>query len=193
MAVRGVAVLALVLAAAGCHSSTQPPGAATRTDPDAVHVVGRTFRDGRGRQLLFRGYNAKATTLFDVTFPDGRTPNETFDDFDDTAATRIEELGMNVLRLPVNWSGLEPQPLAYSDAFFAKLAAVLDLARAHHFYVVIDMHQDAYSKEIGEDGAPLWAIVPPPPQLLSGPSDDSRRTSGPVIAAGFSFFANANA
>ena len=52
------------------------------------------------------------------------------------------------------------------------------------------MHQDAYSKEIGEDGEPLWAIVPPPTQLLSGPSDDSRRLTGPVLNAGFSFFAD---
>ena len=56
------------------------PPPATRTDPAAVHVVGTTFRDGHGRQLLFRGYNAKVTTLFDVTFDDGRVPEETFPD-----------------------------------------------------------------------------------------------------------------
>ena len=55
------------------------------------------------------------------------------------------------------------------------------------------MHQDAYSKEIGEDGAPLWAIVPPPPMLLQGPSDDSRRLTEPVLTAGFNFFADAPA
>ncbi|HEY5239855.1 MAG TPA: hypothetical protein VIJ22_00250, partial [Polyangiaceae bacterium] len=54
------------------------PPAAPRTDPNAVHVVGTTFRDSQGRQLLFRGYNAKVTTLFDVTFDDGRVPEETF-------------------------------------------------------------------------------------------------------------------
>ena len=80
---------------------------------------------------------------------------------------------MNALRLPMSWSALEPQPLAYSEDFLQKLASVLDMARRHHFYVVLDMHQDAYSKEIGEDGAPLWAIVPPPAKLLGGPSDDS--------------------
>ncbi len=179
-----------VCAAGGCGSSRAAPGAANRTDPSAVHVEGRAFRDGLGRQLLFRGYNAKAKVVFDVTFPDGRTPNETFDDFDEAAATRIEELGMNVVRLPVSWSGLEPQPQAYSQPFLDKISAVLDLAREHHFYVFIDMHQDAYSKEIGEDGAPLWAIVPPPAHVLSGPSDDSRRLSGPVLSAGWNFFAD---
>ncbi len=184
----------------GCGSSSQSAPAdagpilgVPRTDPDAVHVVGTTFRDGRGRQLLFRGYNAKFSTLFDVTFDDGRTANETFPDFTEDAATRFEELGWNAMRLPVNWSGLEPHPGEYSEAFLQRIGAALDMARRHHFYVVIDMHQDAYSKEIGMDGQPLWAIVPPPTQLLSGPADDSRRLTAPVLNAGYNFFDNLNA
>jgi endoglycosylceramidase len=191
-----LAATALLPFLACSKSNPSPPAApadagptgAPRTDPAAVHVEGTTFRDGQGRQLLFRGYNAKATTTFDVTFDDGRTANETFDDFDDAAAARIEQLGFDVIRFPVSWSGLEPKAQQYSEAFLDKVRAVLALARAHHFYVLIDMHQDSYSKEIGEDGAPLWAIVPAPAQLLSGPSDDSRRLSDQVLSAGFSFF-----
>jgi endoglycosylceramidase len=193
----------LALCAAQIASCGQPgtevgapdagPTPAQRTDPDAVHVVGTTFRDGRGRQLLFRGYNAKATTLFDVTFDDGRTPEETFPDLSEAEVTRYEQLGWNVMRLPVSWSGLEPQPLQYASAWMQKLDAVLGFAQEHHFYVFIDMHQDAYSKEIGEDGEPLWAIVPPPTQLLQGPYDDSRRLTGQVLNAGYSFFDDANA
>jgi endoglycosylceramidase len=74
-----------------------------------------------------------------------------------------------------------------------KLDDVLTLAHEHAFYIVIDMHQDAYSKEIGEDGEPLWAITPPPTQLLQGPSDDSRRLTPQVLNAGYSFFDDANA
>jgi endoglycosylceramidase len=178
-----------VLWQGACHQSEVPAEYHPRyASPDTVRVEGRTFRDGRGRQLLFRGYNAKVNGIFDVTFEDGRKPNYTFPSFDEAGAQRFEELGFNVLRLTINWSALEPQPLQYSAAFFAKVEAVLDMAKRHHFYVILDMHQDAYSKEIGEDGAPLWAIVPPPPKLLEGPSDDSRRLSGPVTKAGFNFF-----
>jgi endoglycosylceramidase len=177
----------------GSHAPAAPAQGAARTDPDAVHVVGTTFRDGRGRQLLFRGYNAKVPVLFDVTFDDGRVPEETVPPFTEDVATRIEQLGWNVMRIPVSWSGIEPKPLAYADAFFTQLATVLDMAHRHHFYVIIDMHQDAYSKEIGEDGEPLWAIVPPPTMLLQGPYDDSRRLTGQVLSAGFSFFDGANA
>jgi len=183
------------LPSCGSHGAVTPAASvgAPRTDPDAVHVVGTTFRDGRGRQLLFRGYNAKVTTLFDVTFDDGRVPEETFPDFSEAEATRFEQLGFDVMRLPVSWSGLEPQPRQYPDAFFQKLDTILDMAHRHHFYVLVDMHQDAYSKEIGEDGEPLWAIVPPPTMLLQGPYDDARRLSSQVLQAGFSFFANADA
>ena len=166
---------------------------APRTDPGAVHVVGSTFRDGQGRQLLFRGYNAKIQHLFDASFTDGRVPEETWPDFVESEAAEIETLGWNVMRIPLSWSGLEPQPLAYADAFFQQLDVLLGQAQAHHFYVLLDMHQDAYSKEIGEDGQPLWAIVPPPTQLLQGPYDDARRTTGQVLSAGYSFFDDANA
>jgi endoglycosylceramidase len=186
-----VAPLLLVAACGPKLTSLQPiPG---RTDPNAVHVAGSVFRDGMGRQLLFRGYNAKVKNVFDAEFDDGRTPNETFPDFDEASAAKFEELGFDVMRLTINWSAIEPKPQQYSDAFFAKMEVVLDMARRHHFRLILDMHQDAYSKEIGEDGAPLWAIVPPPAQLLSGPSDDSRRLSPEVLTAGFNFFANAQA
>jgi endoglycosylceramidase len=186
------AALAASLAVASCGSSggTHPAAPASRTDPDAVHVVGRTFRDGRGRQLLFRGYNAKAAPVFDITFDDGRTANATFTDFGEAFATRMEQLGLNALRLPVNWSGFEPHPLAYQDAFLARIETILELAHAHHFYVLIDMHQDAYSKEIGYDGEPLWAIVPPPAVLLSGPVTTDRTLTGPALTSTASFFAN---
>ena len=192
---RAWALVALTLAFACGPKLTSPATIPGRTDPAAVHVDYATnvLRDGAGRQLLFRGYNAKIDGIFDASFADGRAPNETYPDFDEASAAKFEELGFDVMRLPINWSALEPHPRQYSDAFFAKVDAVLDMAHRHHFYVILDMHQDAYSKEIGEDGAPLWAIVPPPAVLLGGPSDDSRRTTPEVLTAGFNFFADAQA
>lgn len=191
-----LAIALLPLPSCTESSSTPPPAgpqAVHRTDPAAVHVAGKSFRDGQGRQLLFRGYNAKVTTLFDVTFDDGRVPEETFPDLSEAEAARIEQLGWNVLRIPVSWSGLEPHPLDYSAAFLAKLDAVIAMAAAHHFYIFIDLHQDGYSKEVGEDGQPLWAIEPPPKVLLQGPYSDARRLAMPALQAGFDFFANQRA
>ena len=109
----GLSLLPLASCNSSGTSAAPPPEAAApaqRTDPNAVHVAGNVFRDTQGRQLLFRGYNAKVAPLFDITFDDGRTPNESFPDLSEAEASRIEQLGWNVLRIPVSWSGLEPQP-----------------------------------------------------------------------------------
>jgi endoglycosylceramidase len=71
------------------------------------------------------------------------------------------------------------------------LDGVLAMAHRHAFYVILDMHQDAYSKEIGLDGQPLWAIVPAPTQLMQGPYDGSSNLSAQVVNASFSFFDDA--
>ncbi|HTJ45072.1 MAG TPA: cellulase family glycosylhydrolase [Kofleriaceae bacterium] len=176
----------LLLAIAACGDDLAPH----RIDPDAIVIDGRAFRDTQGRQRLWRGYNAKVQDVFDVSFSDGRAPNYTFPPFTDEVAAQLEDMGLDVIRLPVSWSALEPAPREYAASFFDALDDAIALARAHGMHVIIDMHQDAYSKEIGEDGAPLWAITPTPSMVLAGPSDDSRRLSAPVLAAGLSFFKN---
>src|SRR5215813_7020836 len=100
-------------------------------------------------------------------------------------------MGFNALRLPVNWSALEPKDGGgYDEAYVKRVVDVIDIAGAAGLVVLVDFHQDAYSKEIGEDGAPLWAISPPPKMLLQGPLTDlgTRRTSTQVLAAFATFF-----
>ena len=192
-AVLSITILVTGAVVTGCsdespRSPTTPTGAVL----SAVHVDGPVFRDEMGRQVLLRGYNARVQGIFDVTFDDGRITLEDIPPFVEADAQRFEELGLNVLRLPVNWSGLEPHPLQYGDAYMARIEATLELGRQHHFYVLIDMHQDAFSKEIGEDGAPLWAIVPHPTMLLQGPLNDlnDRRAASQTLRAFGTFFNN---
>ncbi len=151
------------------------------------------FVDDEGRATFLRGVNARVEGLFDVTFDDGRVALEPIPDFTDEDARRMRALGLNFLRLPIHWSAIEPvdaTPRAFVDAYVTRLRAVLDVCRAHGIYVLVDWHQDAYSKEIGEDGAPLWAISPAPTMLLEGPLEDlgARRTSPQVLAAFRTFF-----
>jgi endoglycosylceramidase len=186
------ALLLLVLAFCASCSSDGPK---SRTSPDAVHIDGRAYRDGLGRHLILRGYNARVTGMMDVTYTDGRLPQYVVPPFGEADFVRFEQLGFNVLRLPINWSALEPTPGQYEEAFLVQLEEILDWALAHDVYVLIDMHQDGYSKEIGEDGAPRWAVVPYPEdaELTGGPADDDRRLQGNVIQAGLNFFADAPA
>ncbi len=156
--------------------------------------------DQYGRQVLLHGVNAKFEHLFDVTFSDGRTRNEDLASFTDAQIQLMAHLGFNFIRLAVNWSGLEPTEGTFNTANLELLDSVIQSARNAGIYVLIDYHEDAYSKEIGEDGAPLWAIIPTPTTLLSGPiaqgpnlscpcADlNARRVSAPVLEAFNSFW-----
>ncbi len=91
---------------------------------------------------------------------------------DDFAQMRA--LGFDVVRLVLNWSQLEPTPGTYSAAYLARVAQVVGWARQQGIYVILDMHQDQYSRYIvpakkgtapsgctpsgGGDGAPAWAV-----------------------------------
>jgi endoglycosylceramidase len=91
---------------------------------------------------------------------------------DDFAQMRA--LGFNVVRLVLNWSQLEPTPGTYSTTYLNRVAQVVGWARQQGIYVILDMHQDQYSRFIvpakkgttpsgctpsgGGDGAPAWAV-----------------------------------
>lgn len=181
-------LLALLLAV-GCVAPDEPP-----LPPEASHFSasdeGLFAPDGR--QVLLRGVNARVEGLFDVTFDDGRTALEVIPPFVSADCRVVAELGLNLLRLPVNWSAIEPERGAYQAAYAERVRALVSTCHEQGVYTLVDLHQDAYSKHIGEDGAPLWAIVPPPDELLEGPLEDlaERRTSPQVLRAFSSFFDN---
>jgi hypothetical protein len=174
---------ALVLIAA-CGSDPAPK--TTPLSSDGVHL-----RDAQGRVAILRGVNARVEGVFDVTFDDGRTALEPIPALTPADCTRMRELGFDLLRLPINWSAIEPTRGAFDDSYLQRVDAAIDCAGNAGLFVLVDLHQDAYSKEIGEDGAPLWAIQPPPAELLQGPLDDlgARRVSAQTQDAFRTFFA----
>ncbi|HUS63149.1 MAG TPA: cellulase family glycosylhydrolase [Kofleriaceae bacterium] len=152
---------------------------------------GRHLRDAEGRIALLRGVNARVEGVFDVSFDDGRVALEEIPALEAADCERMRALGLGLLRLPINWSGVEPEQGRIDGDYLARVDEAVECAAAAGLLVLIDLHQDAYSKEIGEDGAPLWAIVPAPDELLEGPLDDldARRQSRQVLDAFDSFFA----
>ncbi len=182
-------------------SSTRPPeDAGACTSPafagSPLGVRCNALVDTSGRTVLLHGLNARVAGVFDVTFTDGRLPVEAVPAFAAADAARIRALGFNALRLPVNWSGIEPtEDGGIQDAYLDGVAAVTAMCEAAGLFVIVDLHQDSYSKEIGEDGAPLWAIVPPPTQLLGGPLTNAtaRFTSAQVQDAYTTFFGSPDA
>ncbi|GFG72875.1 cellulase family glycosylhydrolase [Mycobacterium botniense] len=70
----------------------------------------------------------------------------------------LAENGFNVVRLGVIWSAVEPQPGVIDYAYLESIAQTVQTLQNNGIYVVIDMHQDAYSSVFGGEGAPAWAV-----------------------------------
>jgi endoglycosylceramidase len=199
MRVRSLTVLAAGVLACSCSSTPHPAVTGPSGPPCTVprFAAGRDSTqcqqlvDAESHVVFLHGVNARVAGVFDVTFADGRLPLETIPAFTAADAARMRAMGFNALRLPMQWSALEPTDGGgFDEAYLDAVAAAVTLADQAGIRVLIDLHQDAYSKEIGEDGAPLWAIRPPPTQLLGGPLTDlaARRTSPQVLQAFSTFF-----
>ena len=81
----------------------------------------------------------------------------------------MARLGFNAIRLPISWSVLEPERERFSKLLLDRIAQIVAWARADHLYVIVDMHQNAYSHYVGagdssvnlayNSGAPDWATI----------------------------------
>jgi len=125
-----------------------------------IKVEAGRLMDEYGRQWLFRGINARVQGLFDGSEEWSSAP-AVYEEWD---AWAMANFGFNLFRLPINWSALEPIEGEFSQDYLDLLDKVVAMAKNAGLYVLIDFHQDKYSKFIGDDGAPKWAIYPPLPE-----------------------------
>ena len=185
------ALLALALVTAACSGSDAEPADSSTTtaadavatddaaqEPDQLRPLHATrggdspgVYDDLGRQVLLRGVNlnvlgdyAQNNADHDVVIP------ATEQDWADMAS-----YGFDSVRLLMSWSRLEPTRGTVDQAYLDEIRDAIDQAAAHGIYVVLDMHQDAWSKHtatpegtvcpegtepsIGWDGAPEWATI----------------------------------
>ena len=179
---------ALVAAALPTHADQPAP------QQDFLHIGAVSGRDGlpqitdaHGRNVVLRGVNVNG--LVDYKTPNlqppypigpdayahGRCPADskvtTAVPLCERDLDQIAAIGFDVIRLPVSWSLLEPTPGRIGTTSVERIAQVVSWARKRGVRVVIDLHQDAWSKYVygtsacppgstqatGEDGAPRWA------------------------------------
>lgn len=97
---------------------------------------------------------------------------------------QMRALGYDAIRLNLSWSLLEPAPGRIDRRYLDRIAQVVGWARRAGIYVILDMHQDAWSKFLystpadhcaapyqpirGYDGAPQWASVHTKPVCALG-------------------------
>jgi endoglycosylceramidase len=138
---------------------------------------GRWIRDEQGRIRIFRGANVS-----------GRSKLPPFLPFDDPAGfDPLARWGWNVVRLLVIWEALEPERGVHDDTYLAKVKALATAAGERGLHVIVDFHQDLFSRELGGDGAPRWSLPPhesPPP----GRSWFFRYLTRPAVGRAFERF-----
>ncbi|HWE28261.1 MAG TPA: cellulase family glycosylhydrolase, partial [Polyangia bacterium] len=179
--------VSLFVALAACAPTKYAPTFAP------VDSDGHDLRDAEGRVKLYRGVNVHIAGIFDVTFADGRAPREPLPSFDASDPIDMRARGFNLVRLPINWSAIEPARAQFDDDYLDRVAGIVAWCHAAGVDVLLDLHEDGWSKELCEDGAPLWAIVPPPATLTGGPvPGPDCHSTGPALAAFDSFWSDAD-
>ncbi|MBU3067816.1 cellulase family glycosylhydrolase [Nocardia sp. NEAU-G5] len=175
----GAALVALTTAAAPTAAEPVTGGAAW------LHADGSAIRDSSGRQVLLHGVNVVAKTAPYYVSADGPL---TFGPGD---ADAIDAAGFNVVRLGLQWKGLEPGKLPPNSpqvcgvgqvedpgqydpevvsAYLDRIADTVDMLAQRHIYTLLDMHQDFFSERFGGDGAPDWALCTDGDPIVTTPS-----------------------
>ena len=141
--------------------------------PLRLRIEGRTFRDTENREVTLRGINVAGEAKYPSS-PD--LPNYASDGFfdgDDISFmdrpfsldeahlhfSRLKRYGYNLIRYVFTWEAIEHAgPGKYDEEWIQFTIAVLRLAKSYGFYVLMDPHQDVWSRFTGGSGAPMWTI-----------------------------------
>jgi endoglycosylceramidase len=190
-AIAGAAAAVSLAVTLACASAAQATLTFLRAGPSGGPSSLAQIVDPSGREVLLKGVNVDGLVDY---FQNGLAapyptapgayargacptddPNVEGVDVCKYDFSQLRPLGYDAIRLNISWSELEPAPGLISRTYVKRIAQVVSWAKAAGIYVVIDMHQDAWSKYVytepgqtcppptqairGFDGAPLWASV----------------------------------
>ncbi len=127
---------------------------------------GARLRDALGREVWLRGVNtggrSKVPPFLPFSFAEsGIEAHADAPSFDDALAAYVDQAagwGIDVVRMPFSWEGLEPERGTYDDAYLARYIAMIDAFAERDIRVIVDFHQDVFARPYCGDGFPLWAM-----------------------------------
>ena len=129
-----------------------------------MNRTGNRITDDKGRTLILRGVNLGGSSKVpagpqnppeNVSFV-GRPfpPEEAEEHFE-----KLKNWGLSFIRLVISWEALEHSgPGIYDESYLAYLRKILLAAEKKDISVLIDPHQDVWSRWTGGDGAPAWTL-----------------------------------
>ena len=106
-----------------------------------------------GRYTIFHGVNVV------VKLPPFIPDTEKFDpyvSFTDKDIEILKRLGMNLVRLGVIWESIEYAEGSYNETHLQKMSDIVDKLEAAGITVIIDAHQDMFSRLFCGEGAPKF-------------------------------------
>jgi endoglycosylceramidase len=119
----------------------------------ALRADGARLRDSEGGVVILRGMNV----AIDAKVP----PFRPLDDL--TRLDALPQWGVNVVRLLFTWEAYEPERERYDESYLDYIAGAIEACRARGAWVILDLHQDAFSRfSVGGcgEGFPRWALPP---------------------------------
>jgi len=138
-----------------------------------VTPIGGPLTDEEGRTLLVRGVNLGGNSKI-PSRPDGAThlrggfyDHRTVSFIDrpfplseaDSHFERLRRWGFGLVRLLVTWEAVEHAgPGQYDQRYLEYLDALVAKAGRHGIDVIVDLHQDVWSRFTGGSGAPGWTL-----------------------------------
>ncbi len=136
-------------------------------------TAGLHFVDSHGRRLILRGVNLGGSSKVPIDPPGATHHSDHFYDHRavsfigrpfpveqaDEHFSRLQSWGLTVVRLLVTWEAVEHSgPGEYDTAYLDYLAEIVECARRQKIGIIVDFHQDCYSRFTGGDGAPGWTL-----------------------------------
>jgi len=78
--------------------------------------------------------------------------------FGSAAAETLSGEGLDVVRLGVIYSAVEPQPGHFDSSYLDSIETTVSTLASHGVYTLLDFHQDEMSQEFGGEGFPTWSV-----------------------------------
>lgn len=107
------------------------------------------LRDKDNRIVFYHGINVSNYAKYAPDFLSWHTK----EDF-----ARLHRWGFNCVRYLVFWEAVEPQPGAYNEAYIAATLERIRWMEELGIDVLLDFHQDLYSRRFTGNGFPDWTV-----------------------------------
>jgi endoglycosylceramidase len=154
----GLGVFLIVMDGSSSDSNIGYNGGLTFANRGFLKSEGTRIVDKSGNDLLLRGANffGYEVTGYGSLFRDAHVEAD---------YQRMASWGFNVVRLPIAWNFIEPQPNIYDDSYLANYVdRDIAWAKRYGIYIIIDMHQTYWSPHFTYyegtpgNGLPSWAV-----------------------------------